>query len=85
MKASMFKDRFKGASLELDEKDVRDWVKAEAARQDRARSTALQESAGVQAQEELCIKVGRYLSEASVLVSAMPVCPRASSHTTQRA
>jgi hypothetical protein len=31
-------------------KNVRDWLKAEAARQDKARSTALQESEGVQAQ-----------------------------------
>jgi hypothetical protein len=38
MKASMFMDRFKGDSWELDEKNVRDWVKAEAARQERARS-----------------------------------------------
>jgi hypothetical protein len=64
MKASLFKDRIKGDSWELDGKNVRDWAKAEAARQTRARSTALQESARVQAQEEVCIKVGRYPSEA---------------------
>jgi hypothetical protein len=63
MKASMFKDRLKGDSWELDEKNVRDWVKAGAARQERVRSIALQESAGTQAQEKVCIKVGRYLSE----------------------
>jgi hypothetical protein len=51
MKASMFMDRFKG--WEHDEKSVRDWVMAEAARQERVRSTALQEPAGVQTQEEV--------------------------------
>jgi hypothetical protein len=33
MKTSMFKDRFKGDSWELDKTNVRDWVKAEAARE----------------------------------------------------
>jgi hypothetical protein len=42
--------------VELDERNVRDWVKAGAPRQE---SIALQESAGTQAQEEVCIKVGR--------------------------
>jgi hypothetical protein len=75
MKASMFKDRFKGDSWDLDEKNVRDWVKAGAARQERARSIALQESAGTQAQEEVCIKVGRQLSELCAQDLTCPASP----------
>jgi hypothetical protein len=75
MKASMFQDRFKSDSWELDVKNVRDWVKAEAARQERARSIALQESAGDQAQEGVCIKIGRYLSELCAQELAYPVSP----------
>jgi hypothetical protein len=61
MKESMFKERFVGENWELSEKNVRDWVKAEAARQERVRA-ALKEQSGV-AEPSKCIKQGRYLSK----------------------